>query len=127
AGVKIWQRPPWPPDTGVEEKELYGILGVLGKFRVWEDDCEFVPFYEDDKALGVSPECVITGSYRRKGKVLALFGNLSGETVKFDLEPNRMKLRLSGNAKPMDAETGTPLVGGKVEIAPYDVRLVVME
>ena len=127
AGVKTWQRSPWPPDTGVEEKELYGILGVLGKFRVWEEDCEFVPFYEDDKAVGGTPDCVITGSYRRKGKVLAIFGNLSGETVKFDLEPNRMKLRLSGNAKPMDAETGTPLVGGKVEIAPYDVRLVVME
>ena len=69
--------------------------------------------------------CVITGSYRRKGKVLAIFGNLSGETVKFDLKLDRRKLGLFGDSKPKDAETGTPLVGGKVEIAPYDVRLVV--
>ena len=127
AGVKIWQRPPWPPDTGVEEKELYGILGVLGRFRVWEDDCEFVPFYEDDKAVGGAPDSVITGSYRRDGRLLAIFGNLSGETVKFGLKLNRGKLRLPDCAKLKDAETGALIADGKVEIPPYDVKLLLVE
>lgn len=126
AGVKVWQRSPWPPDTGVEEKELYKILGALGRFEVWSEDCAFVPFYEDDRAVGGAPEKVITGSYRRKGKVLAVFGNLAGEAKKFRLSPDCKALGLSGQVKFEDAETGAELPGGEVEIAPYDVKLVLV-
>ena len=126
AGVKIWQRPPWPPDTGVEQEELYGILGALGRFRIWEDECEFVPFYEDDGAVGGQPSSVLLGTYRRPGKVLAVFGNLSGEEVRFSLSVNHARLGLGRNAAPLDAETDKTLADGTVTIAPYDVRLVLV-
>jgi hypothetical protein len=124
AGVKVWQRSPWPPDTGVEEKELYKILGVLGRFEVWSEDCAFVPFYENDGAVGGAPDNVIVGSYRRQGKVLAVFGNLSGETKKFRLSIKRTALGMGGTARFENAETGAELPGGEAEIAPYDVKLV---
>jgi hypothetical protein len=127
AGVKVWQRSPWPPNTGVEEKELYKILGVLGRFEIWSNDCTFVPFYEDDKAVGGAPEKVIVGSYRRRGRTLAIFGSLSGETVRFKLSLDCRRLGLGASPKIYDAETGAELAGGEVEIAPYDVKLVMVE
>ena len=127
AGVKTWQRSPWPPNTGVEEKELYKILGVLGKFGIWEDGCEFVPFYDDDGAIGGQPATVLLGSYRKAGKVLAIFGNLSGEAVQFKLSFDRRKLKLSNALAPINAETGEELAGGIVKLAPYDVILVRIE
>jgi hypothetical protein len=126
AGVKVWQRSPWPPDTGVEEKELYKILGVLGRFEVWSEDCAFVPFYENDGAVGGAPDNVIVGSYRRKGEVLAVFGNLSGETKKFRVSLKRKALGMGGTARFENAETGAELPGGEAEIAPYDVKLVLI-
>ena len=126
AGVKIWQRPPWPPDTGVEQEELYKILGVLGRFKIWEDECEFVPFYEDDGAVSGQPSSVLIGTYRRSGKVLAIFGNLTGDEVRFQLSVDRARLKLARTAAPIDAETNSPLLDGVVTIAPYDVRLVLI-
>ena len=127
AGVKTWQRPPWPPNTGVEEGELYRILGTLGKFGIWEDGCEFVPFYDDDGAVGGQPQTVLVGSYRKAGKVLAIFGNLSGEAAEFKLSIDRRKLKLAGALAPVNAETGETLAGGTVKLAPYDVMLVLIE
>ena len=124
AGVKVWQRSPWPPDTGVEETELYKILGVLGEFGIWEDDCSFVPFYDDDGAIGGVPASVIMGTYRRCGDVLAVFGNLSGKEVKFVPKMDYGGLGIPRTATGIDAETNVALDGGTVVIAPYDVRLV---
>lgn len=126
AGVKVWQRSPWPPDTGVEEKELYRILEVLGRFGIWEDDCTFVPFYENDGAVGGAPETVLAGSYRREGEVLAVFGNLTGEKVRFRLSLDSTRLKLDGKAAPVDAETGVELKDGTVEIAPYDLKMLLI-
>jgi len=127
SGVKVWQRSPWPPDTGVEEKELYKILEVLGRFRVWEDNCTFVPFYEDDGAVSGMPASVLLGSYRRAGKVLAIFGSLSRKSVSFRLSFDRSRLNLGAAYAPFDAETGKALPNGVVEIEPYDVKLVIIE
>ena len=110
----------------MEEKELYKILEVLGRFGIWKDDCTFVPFYENDGAVGGAPETVLAGSYRREGEVLAVFGNLTGEKVRFRLSLDSIRLKLDGKAAPVDAETGVELKDGTVEIAPYDVKMLLI-
>lgn len=124
AGVKLWQRSPWPPDTGVEERELYKILGVLGEFGIWKDDCSFVPFYDDDGAIGGVSGKVLVGSYRRRGEVLAVFGNLSGDDVAFVPKIDCGGLGISDAFTAVDAETGAVLKDRLVTLAPYDLRLV---
>jgi hypothetical protein len=69
---------------------------------------------------------VLAGSYRRKGEVLAVFGNLTGRSVSFKLSLDNSRLKLGGRAVPVDAETGARLKDGTVEIAPYDMKLVLI-
>ena len=73
------------------------------------------------------PASVLLGSYRRAGKVLAIFGSLSRKSVSFRLSFDRSRLNLGAAYAPFDAETGKALPNGVVEIEPYDVKLVIIE
>lgn len=125
AGVKTSMRP-WIPWDGVHEKEFFKILGVLGAFEIWADDCEFVPFYENDGAVSGEGEGVLVGTYRRKGKTLAIFGNQTGRDMKFRLKTDPVKLGIGTPISYVNAETGEPISDGDIELPAYDLRMVLV-
>ena len=125
AGVKTSMRP-WIPGDGLHEKEFFKILEVLGAFEIWADDCEFVPFYENDGAVSGESEGVLVGTYRRKGKALAIFGNQTGRDMKFGLKTDPVKLGIRTPVSYVNAETGEAIEGGVLELPAYDLRMVLV-
>ena len=125
AGVKLWLRPA-VPFAGVDRKELFNMLNVLGRFETWADDCAFTPFYENDGAIAGEPADVLVGSYRRKGKVLALFGNQGGQDLAFPIKADAAKLGLVEPLEFVNGETGEKLPNGVLKLPAYDVRLILV-
>lgn len=123
AGVKTWMRPAIPY-SGLDRVELFKILEVLSRFEIWDEDCEFVAFYENDGAVGGVPKDVLLGTYRKPGKVLAIFGDAGGKDVDFVLKADAAKLGLREPLAFVDCETGKPLEGGRVRLPSWDLRLV---
>jgi hypothetical protein len=126
AGVKTWERPAIP-GNGLDRKELFKILNVLGRFEIWADDCEFTPFYDGYAGVGAPGEDVLVGVYRRKGKALAIFGNQSEKDHEFEIAADARKLGLSGRLKFTNGETGEEIAGGKLRLPACDLRLVLIE
>ena len=117
AGVKIWLRPPWPPDTGVHKEELFRILDVPGRFGAWEEDCRFTPYFEYDGSAGAVPREIHVGTYRRGGGTLWVFGNQTSNDLSFAISPVRPVGRLE------DGETGAALhPGDTFRVPAYDLR-----
>ena len=63
--------------AAVDIRERLRLLAPLSAFRIWESDCNFVPFWEDDGKLGRAPEGVLMSSYRRGDEALVVLGNLT--------------------------------------------------
>lgn len=91
-GVKLWLRPPWPPDSGVHREELFNLMKTPGLFGAWEADAQFAPYYEYDGSLGPMPAGVHVGTWRRQGRALYVPGNQTAEAV--DLEIRGQKLTI---------------------------------
>lgn len=72
-GMTMWAR----SGAAVDIRERLRLLGPLSNFRIWEPDCSFVPFWEDDGRLGHAPEDVLVSSYRRGDEALVVLGNLT--------------------------------------------------
>ena len=123
AGVKTSVRPS-RPDWGVDCGEYFKILAPLVRFETWTDDCEFKAFFEDDHAVGGAPEGVLTGTYRKPGKVLAIFGDSCGKDVEFPLVVDTVRLGLGKSLVFRDGESGAVLDGGKVKLPAWDLRIV---
>ena len=92
AGVKIWLRPPWPPDTGVHKEELFSILDVPGRFGAWEDDCTFTPYHAYDGSAGAMPQGIHVGTWRRGGGILWVFGNQTAKNIEITVIPTGERL-----------------------------------
>lgn len=122
AGIRIWRR---LSPQGVHKQTLFKIWDVLGEFRIWDGECRFVAFYDNDGAVA-APEKVLTGTYRRPDKVLALFGNLDGRRKTFTLKADLKKLGLPTDCRFTNAETGKELPGGQVTLNSYDLAMVLI-
>ena len=122
-GVKVSRRPQMA-FAGYDAETLYPVYGVLGRFRIWEDDCRFVPCFEDDGAVGGIPEGVLVASWRRTGETLVVFSNLDGKDKSFTPLLDRAALGLSASAKSYDAEGDDPLPDGRVRLPGWDFALV---
>ena len=122
AGVKTWMRPAIPYN-GIDRQELFAIMAPLVKFEIWADDCGFTAFYDDDGAVSGAPAGVLTASYRRPGKVLAIFGNSTEKDVEFTPRIDRARLGVPAAARMYDAETGD-LLPGDVSIRGWDLAMV---
>lgn len=122
-GVKPARRPQ-RAFAGYDAETLYAAYAVLGRFRVWEDGCRFVPCFEDDGAIGGVPDGVLIASWRRKGETIAVFGNKDGCAKSFVPQVNATMLGLPPNAVAIDAETDEPLPNGKVLLSGWDYTLV---
>lgn len=72
-GMSMWAR----SGAAVDIRERLRLLAPLSAFRIWESDCNFVPFWEDDGKLGRAPEGVLMSSYRRGDEALVVLGNLT--------------------------------------------------
>jgi hypothetical protein len=123
AGVKMWVRPAIPYN-GVDREELFSIMAPLSKFEIWSDDCKFRAFYDDDGAVSGAPEGVLVASYRRPGKLLAIFGNSTENDFVFTPRVDRARLGVPKEAKVYDAETGEPLEGGKLSLKGWDLAIL---
>ena len=123
AGVKVAMRPQ-APFAGIDRKTTFGVYGVLGRFRVWDEGCRFVPFYDDDGAISCVPKGVLTASWRRKGEVLVVFGNLDGTEKKFRPKLDFARLGLPPNAKLCNAETDAWLPDGLVSLKGWNLALI---
>jgi len=80
-GLTMWAR----SGAAVDIRERMELLTPLGEFRIWEPDCEFVPFWEDDGKLGKAPEGVLMSSYRRGTEMLVIIGNLTEKNQTVEL------------------------------------------
>lgn len=109
--------------SGVDTNVLLSVYGAYDRFGCWEDDCRFVPAYDDDGAIGGIPPCVLTGSYRRPGRVLAVMGNQSSNEVSFKLQVDKARLGFPRGICCYDAETGREMML-RVKIPAYDFRIV---
>ena len=112
------------PYERLDRKELLKMLEPLGRFKIWEDDVDFVAFFDDDGAVSGAPGEVLTASYRRPGEVLAIFGNTIDRTVEFDIRLDGAKLKLPREVSFSDGETGENVRSGHVTLPPYDVRII---
>ena len=92
AGVKLWLRPPWPPNTGVHRDELFKLMKVPGLFGAWETDAQFTPYYEYDGSLGPMPSGVHVGVWRRKSRALYVLGNQTGEDVMIEVKGRNLTI-----------------------------------
>ena len=90
AGVKLWRRPPWPPDSGVHKDVLFKLMETPGRFGAWEPDAEFTPYYEYDGSLGPLPEGLHVGMWKRGGKTLYVLGNQTDKDLEVNLPSGRM-------------------------------------
>lgn len=122
-GVKVARRPQIP-FNGFDPEVFYSAMGILGRFRIWEPECRFVPCYEDDGAIAGMPKDVLVASWRRPGEVIAVFGNLTGEDCEFTPSLDRVRLGISDAARAFDAESDELLEGGRVRLAGWDFALV---
>jgi hypothetical protein len=68
----------------------------------------------------------VVGSYRRKGKVLALFGNQGGQDLAFPIKAVAAKLGLVEPLEFVNGETGEKLPNGVLKLPAYDVRLILV-
>jgi hypothetical protein len=123
AGIKLWMRPAMPYER-LDRKEFLKINDALGRFEIWSDDCEFKGFYEDDGAVGGAPEGVNVGTYRRPGKVLAIFGECSGRDAAFHMKVDSARLGLKGELSFRDAESGETIDPARMSVPAWDLRLV---
>ena len=123
AGIKLWMRPAMPYER-LDRKEFLKINDALGRFEIWSDDCEFKGFYEDDGAVGGAPEGVNVGTYRRPGKVLAIFGECSGRDAAFQMKVDSARLGLKGELSFRDAESGETIDPARMSVPAWDLRLV---
>ena len=80
-GLSMWVR----SGAAVDIAERIRLLSPICEFRIWEPDCCFVPFWEDDGRLGRVPDGVLLSSYRRDNEALAVIGNLTERPQDIDL------------------------------------------
>ncbi len=106
------------PYTGVHIPTIMQALGVLGKFGVADEDCEFVPYWDSDDAITGQPKYVKLSSWRKPDMMLIALGNQVKETAKFLLHTKDKGYSF------FNAETGVELPEGKVELGGYDYMLV---
>ena len=106
------------PYTGVHIPTIMKAIGVLGKFGIADEDCRFVPYWENDDAITGQPKPVKLSSWRKPGMMLIALGNQVEETAKFTLHTKDTGCSF------FNAETGAELPGGKVELEGYDYMLV---
>ena len=72
-GMTMWTRSGYAVDIPERQR----LLKPLCEFRIWESDCRFVPFWEDDGVLGRAPDGILLSSYRRGSEALVIIGNLT--------------------------------------------------
>ena len=111
------------PTTGVDTNVLVSAYGAMVHFGFFENDCRFVPDYDNDGAIGGIPTNVWIGSYRRQGKALAILGNQSGEEANFKLKVDGVRLGFRAPPCFADAETDVEMTA-RVKIPAYDFRIV---
>ena len=104
----------------------YRVLDIFSAFRIWEDDCEFVPYWEDDRAVKGHDFAagLLLSTYRRKGEVLLLIGNTSDKPYSLKLSANRKALGIAADAVWVEAESGRRIRRNEIEIPADDYRIV---
>jgi hypothetical protein len=102
---------------------IRNIYGLIAKFKCWEQDCKFIPYWENDPAIRVNkPEFIVSG-YVRPGETLLIVSNLKNAgNVKLML--NKQALGLPANAKAVDIESGKQIDFDKLFVQKYDFRLI---
>lgn len=111
------------PNTGVHAPTFYSVSSIISRFETWAEDCDFVPYFEDDKAISGVPEGVLMSSYRRPGKVMLMLGNL-GEASNMTLKLDRSKLKLLAGATLYNAETNEEIKDGVVTLPRRDFAIL---
>jgi hypothetical protein len=106
------------PYTGVHIPTIMQAFGVLGKFGVADENCRFIPYWENDGAIIGQPEYVKLSSWRKPGMMLVALGNQAEKAAKFLLQTKDTGYSF------FNAETGLELPNGKIELEAYDYMLV---
>ena len=100
------------------------MYDVLGRFRIWEPGCRFVPCFEDDGAIAGAPDGVLVASWRRNGEVIAVFGNQDGVDKVFSPKADFAALGMPPSVRAFDAETDEPLPNGEIRLPGWEYALV---
>ena len=122
-GVKFW----WRTHPELSWPLVKKIYETLTEFGHWKNDCEFVPYWNNDPALKADTDAVIISSYRRPGSCMVILANMKKEEVKFKLNVDARKLGFAGNFKAFDAETGKAVNSLELCIPAYEFKLIRLE
>ncbi|MEW6359685.1 MAG: glycoside hydrolase domain-containing protein [Planctomycetota bacterium] len=102
-------------------------------FRVGEEDCRFLPYWEAGQIVKGQGEKLVCSAYLRTGKVMLVVGNWADQNVAAQFTLDLNTLGLDGN-KPIQARDAVTQQSVKVEgssitlgIAPRDYALVWVE
>jgi hypothetical protein len=125
-GIKPWLR--MPITGGFHRPTVYRAYDILGRFRTWSNDCRFIPWFENDGAIGVPPETkgIILSSYRHPGETLIIIGNTDGKEKHFELSLNRLKLNLSKTARIYNAESAALIKDNIVTLSKYSFIILIV-
>ncbi len=103
-------------------------------FRVWEEEVEFIGYWQSDDWVKVENPEVKVSFYKRPQAVLLVLGNTSKVSTNVFVQPSWNKLQIDPQKVTLyDAETGIKLSPGEkkstgfsVEIPAHDLRLLVL-
>ncbi len=117
-----------PVTPAGDARFYFSIISLAGDFGFWKPECRFVPFWEADATdLSVNDKEVLASSWRFPGRVLLVLGNQSGKTKELKLSVNTEKLALKKDFKVLNTETKTVEDSGKIVLAPYDFKLLLLK
>ena len=123
AGVRLWQRP-MAPYAGADYGVTFPVYEALSRFGFYDDDCRFVPFFENDGAISGEPDGVLVASWRKPGAVLVVYANQTEKDVTFVPELDVARLGLTSGFRSVNAETRCEQANGVVTIPAYDFVLI---
>ncbi|OQA87214.1 MAG: hypothetical protein BWY31_00926 [Lentisphaerae bacterium ADurb.Bin242] len=118
--VKVWNR---VAPNDIDWKTVQSVYEKMSAFGHWKEDCSFVPYWENDPAIGNSNPSVVVSSYRRPGKILLILGNRKDRT-EVSLRLHYAKLGLPENTPVIDLETNTPVDLKHLKLEQHDFRLL---
>ena len=102
---------------------VYNVYNNLAGFVIAENDCVFVPCFENDGAVLSDHDDVRIASYRRPDQALVIISNAGKTPRKIRLKIDPEKLGIPAKFQIMDWESRKP-VDGEFSLAPGDFRVL---
>lgn len=110
-------------NEAIDYDVVYNAYNNLAAFGIAEDDCVFVPCFENDGAVLSDQDDIRIASYRRPGQALIIISNFGKTPRKIQLKIDPEKLGIPAKFQTLNWESRKP-IDGEFSLAPGDFRLL---